>query len=224
MKSRLSWKSVGLDVAGRTKKLRKSYRTTRSILEAANSVLVTIGRGDGDDFLEPDFSGMEVGVRPRLIYTDSPQDSMDRVVNEIAAILAEGQIPLHSTLVLYGESTQKFDLYKLMCDRVGKGSIWWLNQKDQKKEPPYGYGKDYLRMAYLDTATGLEGSIVFIVGVENLFVNDMALGLTEEEQAERREERARKLYMGMTRAGQRLVIISSQRVPIPMEQLFAISN
>lgn len=79
-------------------------------------------------------------------------------------------------------------------------------------------------MAYLDTATGLEGSIVFIVGVENLFVNDMALGLTEEEQAERREERARKLYMGMTRAGQRLVIISSQRVPIPMEQLFAISN
>jgi hypothetical protein len=220
MKSRLSWKSVGLEVAGRTKKLRTSYRTTRSILEAANSVLLGLGRKESEDFLEPDFRGMEVGTRPTLIYTDSPQDAMDRAVNEMASILTQAHIPLHSALLLYGDNVQKFDLYAQVCDRVGKDSVWWLNHKDQKKEPPSGYGKDYLRMAYLDTATGLEGSLVLMVGIESLFANDSALGLTEEAHAERQEERARKLYMGLTRAGQKLVIVSCQKIPPSIEGLF----
>ena len=220
MKSRLSWKSVGLDVAGRTKKLRKSYRTTRAILEAANSLLAALGRSDGDDFLAPDFAGMEAGVRPTLIYTDSPQDSMDRVVNEVAAISADSAAPLNALLVIYGENVQKFALYRELSARVGTGKVWWLNEKDQKKEPPHGYGKDYLRMAYLDTATGLEGGVVFLIGVEGLFVAGDMLGLSEEERAERREECARKLYMGMMRAGQRLVLLASQPIPAAIEGLF----
>jgi hypothetical protein len=220
MKNRLSWKSVGLDVTGRTKKLRKSYRTTRAILESANSVLSALGRGDGDDYLEPDFAGMEAGVQPTLIYTDSPQDSLDRLVNEVTAMGPESTAHLNALLVIYGDNVQKFTLYKQLSGRVGSGKVWWFNEKDQKKEPPQGYGKDYLRMAYIDTATGLEGGVVFLVGVESLFIDGDVLGLSDDEQTERREERARKLYMGMTRAGQQLVLVSSQRLPAAMEKLF----
>ena len=39
LKNRLSWKRVGLAVAGRTKKLRRSYRTTRALLQAATRML-----------------------------------------------------------------------------------------------------------------------------------------------------------------------------------------
>lgn len=221
MKSRLSWKSVGLDVTGgKTRRLRKSYRTTQATLAAANSVLSALGRGDGDDYLEPDFVGMEPGVPPTLIYTDSPQDSMDRVVNEVAAISAQNSFPMNALLVIYGENVQKFGLYKQLSARVGAGRVWWFNEKDQKKVPPQGYGKDYLRMAYLDTATGLEAGVVFLVGVEDLFADGNALGLSEEELAEQQVERARKLYMGMTRAGQQLVLVASQRLPAEMEKLF----
>lgn len=224
MKSRLSWKSVGLDVARRTKKLRKSYRTTRKILEAADDVLSELGRGNGDDYLEPDFGGMDAGVRPNLIYTDSPQDSMDRAINEVAAINATGEIPLNALLLIYGENVQKFDLYEQLCDRVGMDKVWWLNHKDQKKEPPRGSGKYYLRMVSIDTATGLEGGIVFLIGVEDLLVGGEVPGLSEEEKSGRREERARKLYMGMTRAGQRLVLVSSQKIPAAMERRFEITD
>lgn len=63
MKNRLSWKSVGLDVSGRTtKKLRRSYRTTQAILASANRILAQYAQGDPDDFLVPDLSGMEPGV------------------------------------------------------------------------------------------------------------------------------------------------------------------
>ncbi len=223
MKSRLSWKSAGLDVSGRTRKLRKSYRTTRAILEAANSVLAALGQADDEDYLEPDFDGMIAGARPLLVYTDSPQDSMDRVVNELAAIAGKGATPLGAMLLIYGSNIQKSALYKKLCKRFGESRVWWFNEANQKKAPPAGYGRDYLRMAYLETATGLEGGIVFLVGVEALFRQGSHPSLGEEEQHAAREENARKLYMAMTRAGQRLVLIASQRLPAAIERLFEVA-
>lgn len=220
MKSRLSWKSVGLDVTGRTKKLQKSYRTTRAILEAASQVLATFTEGDPDDFLEPDFTGMEQGNPPLLIYADTPQDAIDRVANEIAVIVDQGQLPLASLLVIYGDKIQKNLLYEQFCKRIGPTKIWWFNKKENKKEPPNGYGEDYLRLAYLDTATGLEASVVFLVGVESLFSESEMTGLSTDELAARQEECARKLYMAMTRAGQQLILVSTKRLPATIENLF----
>jgi hypothetical protein len=220
MKSRLSWKSVGLDVAGRTKKLRKSYRTTQAILETASRILAKSAPGDPDEFLEPDWNGMEQGASPLLIYTDSPQDAVDRVTNELTAIVENGQVPLSGLLVIYGDSIQKHLLYAQLGRRFGTGRIWWLNKNEHKKEPPNGYGQDYLRLAYLDTATGLEASAVFLIGVESLFAENDMPGVSNEELVARKEENARKLYMAITRAGHQLVLVSTQRLPHSIESLF----
>jgi superfamily I DNA/RNA helicase len=220
MKSRLSWKSVGLDVAGRTKRLRRSYRTTRALLEAATDLLALMGCSAHDDYLLPDYRGMEAGSKPLLAYTASPQDAIDRLASELAALTDGGRIPLSAFLVIYGDKVHKQALHTRLARQFGAGRVWWFNDRDQKKEPPQGYGRDYLRMAYLETATGLEASFVFLVGIEDLFFTGNVPGLDDEEMAELREENARKFYMAMTRAGQKLVVLASQRLPQAMESLF----
>ncbi len=231
MRSRLSWKSVGLDVTGRTKKLRRSYRTTRAILESAGGVLAHLSTPQthapqtphdavDDDFLQPDFSGMDAGTPPLLVYTDSAQDSVDRLVNELVAVTARGRVPLHAVLVLYGDHVNKPSLHRRLTSRFGRDQVWWFNEKSQKREPPQGYGRDYLRMAYVDTATGLEAAVVFLVGMEPLF-RDASTGA--DPSAGLREDHARKLYMAMTRAGQRLVLLSSQRLPHAVERWFEVT-
>ncbi|WKB51049.1 UvrD-helicase domain-containing protein [Eleftheria terrae] len=220
MKSRLSWKSVGLDVAGRTKKLRRSYRTTRAILEAAGQVLASCGRADGEDYLEPDFTGMEPGTRPTLLYSASPQDAVQRLAAELAGVGAGGPLPLGAFLVIYGDKLPKAALYDTLEQRFGPRRVWWFNKSEHKKTPPEGYGRDYLRMAYIDSATGLEGAVVFLVGVDDLFFDARLPGESDEALAERREENARKLYMAMTRAGQQLVVVTSRRLPQEVEGLF----
>lgn len=222
MKSRLSWKSAGIDVVGRTKKLRKSYRTTRAILEAATGVLTALGSVDRDDYLVPDFDGMNAGTAPILLYVDSPQDAVERLTNELAAVYDTQITPLAATLVIYGDNVPKKPLYERL-NHYFDGHVWWFNEHTQKKLPPHGYGRDYLRLANLDTATGLEGAIVFLIGVEHLFLDPLTPGISADELAASIEERARKLYMAMTRAGQRLVLISSQRLPLAMERLFAVT-
>jgi hypothetical protein len=248
MRNRLSWKRVGLDVAGRTRKLRRSYRTTHAILDAANRVLETLGRPDGDDFLEPDFRGMDAGVAPRVIYTDSPQDSLDRLANEIERVTRSGRVPLHALLVVYGDNVDKAALYRALGRRLGVERVWWFNKDDQKHDPPQapvrtrptlpadadratrdnpdpdGPG-DHLRMAYLDTATGLEASVVFLLGMERVLRGGVGTGRDDAGaespmQSSSREPSVRKLYMAMTRAGLRLVLLSTQRLPPRIEALF----
>lgn len=213
MRHRLSWKSAGLDVAGRTKKLSRSYRTTRTLLESASAMVESLAPDDADDEVQPDYDGMEAGTRPLLLYADTPQDALDRLVNEIDALAAE-KLPLDAFLVIFGDNVNRRTLYAQLERRLSRRRVWLLNEGAQKKAPPPGgSGADCLRVAHLDTATGLEGIAVFLVGIEDLFAD--AAG-----DDERQEERLRKLYMAMTRAGQKLVLLSSRRLPPMVEALF----
>jgi superfamily I DNA/RNA helicase len=74
-------------------------------------------------------------------------------------------------------------------------------------------------MAYVDTATGLEGAVVFLLGVENLFSADAPDGQQHEGDPGEREANARKLYMAITRTGSRLILVSWRRLPPSIERL-----
>ena len=222
LRARLSWRSVGLNVVGRTKWLRKSYRTTRAILETAHSLLPEVSNTDKEDFLQPDFEGMQAGTRPLLIYADSPNDAVTRVINEIKAQrTGDNALPLTAMLLIYGENTKdKSGVWRAACAAFGEKRVWWFNKSEQKRKPPDGYDKDYLRMAYLNTATGLEGAMVFLIGMESILLGHRPLDLTDTEWSVESDEARRKLYMAMTRAGQRLVLISAEKLPDEMAQLF----
>jgi len=165
---------------------------------------------------------MEHGTKPILIYADTPQDAVDRLANEIAAIVEGGSIPLSSILVIYGDKVNKSMLFKELGRQLGPDKIWWFNHKDQKKEPPHGYGREYLRLAYLDTATGLEGGLVFLIGMESLLSEDRQLDVSDEEYATKREQNARKLYMALTRAGEQITLVTSEKVPARITPIFEI--
>ncbi|MBV4454874.1 MULTISPECIES: 3'-5' exonuclease [Pseudomonas] len=211
LKSRLSWKRVGLDVAGKTKKLRKSYRTTQAILSAANQMLAGITQTDPDDYLQPDFEGMESGTPPLFVLSPSRQDAVAQVCNEICAHQKRVELPLSGMLLLYGKSIDKKLLIKTLKARFGTDRIWDMNETDA------GPGHDdSLRIATVESATGLEAPVVFLVGLEKL----LSLVQNENVTADELEQNARKLYMAMTRAGQRLVLISSTALSEKIAGLF----
>ncbi|AVB18732.1 MULTISPECIES: 3'-5' exonuclease [Pseudomonas syringae group] len=212
LKSRLSWKRVGLDVSGKTKKLRKSYRTTQAILSAANQMLAGVTETDPDDYLQPDFEGMEAGTPPLFVLSHSQQDAVAQTCNEIAAHQKSFELPLSGVLLLYGNSADKALLIKTLRTRFGEDRIWDMN--DKSAMPAHD---ESLRIASVESATGLEANVVFLVGLEKLLSGTVQNdGVTEDAL----EQNARKLYMAMTRAGQRLVLISSAPLPEKIVGLF----
>ncbi|THT99887.1 DUF2075 domain-containing protein [Lampropedia puyangensis] len=216
MKSRLSWKSVGLEVAGRTKKLYRSYRTTQAILTAANSILKQHTKADADDYLEPDMQGMEPGLPPVLIQCASVQDCIDKLINEIDAALKNHNLTVEDMLVVFGDSISKNALHQRLSRHLGEHAVWCFNLEEKKYDPPQGYRREYLRMASVGSATGLEAGVVFLIGMEKLVSSAASASLStvadREARATATEEHARKLYMAMTRAGQSLFLLTSEPV------------
>lgn len=63
-----------------------------------------------------------------------------------------------------------------------------------------------VRVCTLNAATGLESPIVFLTGVHTLFEEVQSVRLSEDERHDLIRDNTRKLYMALTRAGQRVVL------------------
>ena len=199
-----SWKSLGLEARGHTHNLRKSYRTTREIMQFA-TLLYRLRLPDekDDDILIPDILNMPNGAFPEILSLTSSQDEVARVANEVEMLVKQG-FPKKHLLLLHIDGTGVKRLIQAIEDRLGKGAAI-----DAKETFP----GDYVRVTTINAGAGLESRIVFLVGLKQLFEEEQSLRLSDEERESLIRDNSRKLYMAATRAGQRLVLTYSGELP-----------
>jgi superfamily I DNA/RNA helicase len=128
-----SWKSLGLEVRGRTQQLQRSYRTTREILSFARLFYrqrVTAGQMD-EELLAADLMNMPSGAIPEMLPLASPQDEIARVTNEIAAFSGQG-LPLKHLLVLHTNWEGVDALIAAINRKLGKDKACVSRMKSEK--------------------------------------------------------------------------------------------
>lgn len=212
LKSRLSWKSVGLNVRGRTKKLRHSYRTSYDVLVAANALLEQLD-GDPEDFIQPDLEIMEKGEKPKIVYSDASQDELQRFLNELKLVVTDNQFPLSQVMVLCSESYSAWTLKRSIEKELGENTV--VNCND-RKDLSNNLGKK-IKLMSINSCTGMEAGITFVLGVGEILNAENNLDLNDEEKEIQRQSSIRKLYVAMTRAGQKLVMFSTEKMPEKIE-------
>ena len=196
LKRRQSWLASGLDVRGRAHTLKHSYRTTREILSFATLLYRTRLPQDDDDIVAPDLFNMPTGLVPQVIPLTSAQDETTRVVGEIGQLLAQGVPPAH-LLVIAAEWRGRDALLGRLRAKLGpEGAV----------DPVKAHATNAVRVCTLNAATGLESPIVFLTGVHTLFEEEQSVRLSEDERHDLIRDNTRKLYMALTRAGQRVVL------------------
>jgi len=199
-----SWKSLGLEARGHTHNLRRSYRTTREIMQFATLLYrLRLSEEKDEDILVPDLLNMPNGAFPQIITLTSPQDEIARVTNEVTNLVKQG-FPRKHLLLLHSDGWGVRNLIQAIDDRLGKNAA--LDPKDN-------YPGDYVRVTTINAGAGLESPIVFLVGLRLLFEEEQSLRLSDEEREGLIRDNTRKLYMAATRAGQRLVLTYSGELP-----------
>lgn len=198
-----SWISSGLDVRGRSHRLSRSYRTTRKILDFATWLYRSRIPSEDEDIVEPNLREMPDGVVPILIPLTTPQDEITRVVNEIAQLVECGVPPQH-ILVLHADWQGVDHLIARLDECLGLGIA------RDPKGPSRG---EPIRVCTLNAATGLESPIVFLVGLRGLSEREQSLRISDEERLDLIRDNTRKIYMAITRAGQRIVITYAGELP-----------
>jgi hypothetical protein len=196
LKRRQSWAASGLEVRGRVHRLRRSYRTTHEILNFATLLYRTRLPNDDDDIQAPDLFDMPSGVVPQVIALTSPQDEITRVVNEIEQLIGRG-VPKQHLLVIHTDWRGRDRLLERLQAKWGSAAAI---------DPVRSATTDSIRVCTLNAVTGLESPIVFLVGAHQLFEQEQSVRLSDDERAELIRDNTRKLYMAITRAGQRLMM------------------
>lgn len=198
-----SWLASGLEVRGRSHRMERSYRTTREILDYATYLYRSRVVQDEEDIVVPNLEDMPAGVVPVVVPMTSPQDEITRVVAEIEGLVREG-VPKEYILVIHEDWRGAETVLSRLNAGLGEGSA---------VDPKEGIKGSSIRVCSLNAATGLESPIVFLVGMNSLFEQEQSLRISDEERVELIRDNTRKIYMAITRAGQRVVITYCGELP-----------
>jgi superfamily I DNA/RNA helicase len=191
-----SFKSVGIQARGRTTILRINYRNTNEIFSGAcdfaDELLAPVtAEEDGIPRVQPQMAGRH-GPVPQLAQLASPKHESDYIARQLTALHAQGT-PWRHMAVLYraafmGEKIAALlNLRRIPCE--------WLKDSKTKRFDPL---HDSVKVMTLHSSKGLEFPVVVIAG----------LGQLPYKQDDIAAE-ARLLYVGMTRAMERLIMTAS---------------
>lgn len=204
-----SWKSVGLSVQGRLRRLDRSHRTTRPVLELAWKCWNARGGADEPDALEPRLDGMPEGPAPDRARFPSAREEAAWIVRQARRWIEQGGSPA-DLLVLHEDWGAAQALLAELRDELGPEAA-----REAREEPL----APSARVCTLNAATGLESAVVFLAGAQRLFEREGSPLLDPEARTAARDDATRKLHMALTRAARRLVVTSTGRFPSELEPL-----
>ncbi len=193
-KKKFSFASVGIQAVGRTTILKLNYRNTLEILSVAKAFaeeLLTQTDADEDHVpvITPDSAGRR-GPLPQLIRCKSANDEAATIAERIQDEIAQGRSASDiGVLVRY---SQHADAITAQLSRKG---IAFQRARKQEEKRALFEGPPSVKVVSLHSSKGLEFGATFIPRA-------CELGKREEETA----DDARLLYVGMTRAVERLVV------------------
>ena len=209
LRRRQSWIAAGIEVRGRTTRLSQAYRNTRAILRFAREFYAS--RVDPDDneadLNVPDDEQLaaisEECESPAYAYVTCTQDEIARAVNEEVTLKLGGLLP-GKLLIIHANSSLESALRRALEPKLGAGMV-----HDAKSGPVPA--EAFCTVTTLSAATGLEAPVVILLGMDHLLESENDLRLSDGERGDLRRDHTRMLYMGFTRAGQRLLVIRSGR-------------
>jgi superfamily I DNA/RNA helicase len=198
---KFNFASVGIQAQGRTSILKLNYRNTAEVLALAMHCAQSLleEQAETDDRMQtvhPATAGRR-GPLPLLIEASHGGDEAQAVADQIASALADGLAPGDVAVLA---RTRKL-LEPIGRALVQRGiAIQTMAGGDFRR---FDWLRPTVKLLTLHSAKGLEFPLVCIVGMD-------AMPLHYEPM----DEEARLLYVGMTRATQRLVLSAAGHSPM----------
>jgi len=201
-----TWREAGIEASGRTRVLTRNYRNTMEILDYAwtflsRSAAITADGGldaEADVVVPPD-AGLRHGPLPLFRLAGSPDEEVLDIAREVGRWLAEGE-SAGDIAVLYGSKSAGgfpwIDKIRLAFDREGV-PWYWPTDPDNPSKHLVGARHDAVTVCTLHSAKGLE------------FKNVILCAYLDDRPPEELEASRRLIYVGMTRAKERLVLTAS---------------
>lgn len=200
LRSGQSWLQVlGTEVRGRTQRLRKPYRNTRGIMAFARRFYLSRVPEEEDEINLPDagmLADLPEGPEPTLLFAADQREEARILIGQLRALIPEsGDSP--NVLVIDASGFRTQILLTRLQSEFGDRVIEAENARSRQS----------IRITTINACTGIEAPHVILTGADRLLERESALHLEPLDRARLVLENTKKLYVAMTRAAQRLLIL-----------------
>lgn len=190
-RKKFSFKSVGIQAAGRTTILRINYRNTDAILRFARDVAQSIltpsdADDDGVPLLSPQSAG-RAGAEPQVINLPSLKEEAEFIVKRLKDAHRAG-MPWREMAVIYREYYRDAKLINSVLSAHGVPVVYF-------KRATHSPDEDKVMLITMHSCKGLEFPLVVIPGADRI-----------RSAGELSPHEAKLLYVAMTRATRELVV------------------
>ena len=190
--------SVGIQAQGRTTILKVNYRNTREILSFAyNFAKEFLNPHDADEdhipIIEPEVGGNS-GPAPVFKKFKNIEEEID-FISRCLNSWHQNDTSWKDICILTCPGSKIASQLIKKLDLQGVPYRWLVKSSDRKN---YGFNENILTIMSIHSSKGLEFNTVLIVGLGQMQIEGYHL-----------EDNARLLYVGMTRARERLLICAS---------------
>jgi superfamily I DNA/RNA helicase/mRNA-degrading endonuclease RelE of RelBE toxin-antitoxin system len=206
------WRNVHeqLKVTGRTRILRRNYRSTRQIAHAGAELLAGM---EGADEEAGDQEFVHAGAMPVIYAAAGAADQAHWLVEQICAAARELRLPLSGAAVLAPSNS----LGQTLADLLAKQGLpaRFLPSREVRLE------ERCVKVMTLHAAKGLEFPIVAIAHVEADRLPRQTRATDAEDIREHLDDQRRLFYVGCTRAMRHLFITYDRPIPSPFLDLLS---
>lgn len=194
-KTGFSWKEVGIEVRGnRTFILDKNYRNTEAILLSANSLLSH--DPDPSEFTQAE-PGRKGGEKPVIGLFSNWIEEAKYLIRTLKSI----DYQTGSTVLLHRDWNGMRKVNELLCSNKIESEI--INENST-----IDFANGKIKICTLSSVKGLEFDYVFIIDVNDDII-PYPTGFEDEDDEVQISTERRLLYTSMTRAKEKLFILSS---------------
>ncbi len=193
----IPWKEGGVEIrGGRTQVLAKNYRNTHEILVAARSLAERSKTLEAANEYIPPTSTDKHGPKPQVIQYENIEDCEAFVVEEIVKLCQTGNYR-PGDIAIAARMQNLLSRYMKGLSKAQINCVYFRNDDFHILE-------NEVKLITMPSAKGLEFPVMFLVGLGSRFLPWIR---SKETQAEDEESDRKLLYVGMTRASERLYLL-----------------
>ena len=203
---RLNFSAAGIDIRGRSRRLKVNYRTTEEIKKVAVSVVkgISFDDMDGGEETQKGYVSLMHGDKPMYKLVDSPAEEIDTIISFIRECTEDEDIKMDEICIAAPSLNLTKDLITAMHQKGLDPYIW--------KNRGFTGNKNGVRMCTLHSIKGLEFRVVIVMGVNERNIPSVASPehpfptLDKVEKNEYLMQFRSLIYVAITRARQCVLI------------------
>jgi superfamily I DNA/RNA helicase len=200
-----SWKDAGLALQGRSFSLRRNFRNSRQVAQAAAAFIGhDVVLKSSEDWVDPE-QAKRTGPWPVVLIAESQDGEIPAVCDRILDLAGGNDFRIGDFAVLCRTNDQ--------CDHVLQYlTVHNLPALLRRKDSPFNILDDKVKVMTIHSAKGLEFPVVFVMGWHEGQL-PMSHTTADVETATSELEAERMLaYVAMTRASEALYLVTSPKM------------